>query len=166
MEDYSDSVFCGRTTGEPPVRGPLGEAEIILKSGVTPTKQRAFSIAGERRAAWIRLTDQLLLDGKIEPGHGSWNSPSFPVPKKRPGDYRLVVDFRALNEATETDAHPLPRIEEILQRQGMFKMWSVLDMKYGYHQVPLKKRTHGPDMHEYPQGDHEMEGPCHGTEKW
>ena len=123
----------------PPVRGPLGEAEIIFKSGVTPTMQRAFSIAGERRAAWIRLTDQLLLDGKIEPGHGSWNSPSFPVPKKRPGDYRLVVDFRALNEATETDAHPLPRIEEILQRQGRFKMWSVLDMKDGYHQVPPKK---------------------------
>ena len=65
MEEYSDSVFCGRTAAEPPVRGPLGESEIILKSGVTPTKQRAFSIAGERIAAWIRLTDQLLLDGKI-----------------------------------------------------------------------------------------------------
>ena len=38
-----------------------------------------------------------------------------------------------------TDAHPLPRIEEILTRQGKFKVWTVLDMKDGNHQVPLRK---------------------------
>jgi hypothetical protein len=139
LAEFSTTVFSGKTTGDPPIRGPLGVAEIILKSNVTPCKQRQFTITGERRDAWIRLIDQLILEGKIEPGHGSWNSPSFPVPKKRPGDYRLVVDFRALNDATEVDAHPLPRIEEILQRQGRFKIWSVLDMKDGYHQVPLKE---------------------------
>ena len=50
----------------------------------------------------------------------------------------MVVDYRAVNDATITDAHPLPRIEDILQRQGKYKMWTVLDMKEGYHQVPLK----------------------------
>ena len=139
LRDYQPTVFSGKTTGNPPVRGPHCEAEIILKPGAVPTKQRAFTIAGERRAAWVKLIDQLLEDGKIEPGHGAWNSPSFPVPKKLPGDYRLVVDFRKLNDATEVDAHPLPRIEDILQRQGNFKIWSVLDMKDGYHQVPLKE---------------------------
>jgi hypothetical protein len=61
------------------------------------------------------------------------------VPKKKPGTYRLVVDFRRLNDATVVDSHPLPRIGDILQRQVQFKIWSVLDMKDGYHQVPLKK---------------------------
>jgi hypothetical protein len=101
--------------------------------------QREFHITGERRTAWIRLIDQLIMDGKLEPGVGPWLSPSFPVPKKNPGEYRLVVDFRAMNEATETASHPLPRIETILQKQGAFRIWSVLDMKDGYHQVPLKK---------------------------
>ena len=96
-------------------------------------------MAGDRRAAWVALTDQLLADGKIEPGMGPWLSTSFPVPKKKPGTYRLVVDYRALNEATITDAHPLPRITDILQRQGRFKIWSVLDMKDGFHQVPLNE---------------------------
>ncbi len=59
--------------------------------------------------------------------------------KKRPGEFRLVVDYCALNAATVTDAHPLPRIEDILQRQGRYKMWSVLDMKNGYHQVYMCK---------------------------
>ena len=69
----------------------------------------------------------------------AWNSPSFPVPKKDTGKYRLVVDFRAVNEATITDAHPSPLTGDILQRQGKFKMWSILDMRDGFHQVPLKK---------------------------
>ena len=77
--------------------------------------------------------------GKIEPGVGPWNSASFPVPKKKPGEYRLVEDFRDVNNATEDDAHPLPRIDAILQRQGAFQMWSTLDLKDGYHQMPLKE---------------------------
>ena len=52
---------------------------------------------------------------------------------------RGVVYFRALNEATVTDAHPLPRIEDILVRQGRRVMYSVLDLKDAFHQVPLRK---------------------------
>ena len=139
LKDYSSTVFCGKTTGSPPIRGEFGEAEINLQPGVIPVKQRPFQMTGERRAAWVSLTDQLIKDGKIEPGNGPWCSPSFPVPKKKPGTYRLVVDFRRLNEATIEDSHPLPRIGDILQRQGQYRIWSVLDMKDGYHQVPLKQ---------------------------
>ena len=96
-------------------------------------------MTGERRDAWLKLIDQLVADGKIESGSGPWLSPSFPVPKKKPGTYRLVVDYRRLNDATIVDSHPLLRIEEISQFQGQFKIWSVLDMKDGYHQVPLKE---------------------------
>jgi hypothetical protein len=49
-----------------------------------------------------------------------------------------VEDFRDVNNATEDDGHPLPRIEGILQKQGEYKMWSTLDLKDGYHQMPLK----------------------------
>ena len=108
--------------GPPPKRGIFGEAEVILKPGAVPVKQRAYQMIGERRDAWVKLTDQLIADGKIEPGRGPWCSPSFPVPKKRPGEYRLVVDFRRLNEETIVDSHPLPRISDILQRQGRYKI--------------------------------------------
>ena len=139
LDDYASTVFTGHTTGNPPKRGAFSEAEIILRPGAVPVKQRPYQMTGERRAAWVKLTDQLIHDGKIEPGNGPWCSPSFPVPKKKPGTYRLVVDYRRLNEATVVDSHPLPRIGDILQRQGKFQIWSVLDMKDGYHQVPLKE---------------------------
>ena len=98
-----------------------------------------YQSQGERRDACIKLTDALIEQSKLEDGISPWSSTSFPVAKKEPGTYRLVVDFRAVNEATITDGHPLPLINDILQAQGKFKMGSVLDMKDGFHQVPLKK---------------------------
>ena len=66
LEDYKSSVFSGKTGGNPPVRCQLGEAEIFIKPGAQPVKQRQFTITGERRDAWIKLVDQLYKDGKIE----------------------------------------------------------------------------------------------------
>ena len=56
----------------------------------------------------MKLADELIAQEKWEDGVSAWSSPSFPVAKKEPGQYRLVADFRAFNEAKVTDAHPLP----------------------------------------------------------
>ena len=99
-----------------------------------------------------RRIDQLIKNGKLEPGGGPWVSPAFPVPKKEAGKYRLVVDFRALNAATVEDGYPLPLIEDILHRQGKYRIWSVLDMNDGYHQVPLKEEHRNSTCMSTPRG--------------
>jgi hypothetical protein len=139
LGEYQGTVFSNKSVRDPPVRGPFGEATITLKPGVTPRKQRPFQMHGERLEAWKKLIDQLIEDGKIEEGVSDWNSPSFPVAKKESGKWRLVDDFRLLNDATITDAHPMPLIQPILNKQGKCRVWSVLDMKDGYHQIPLRK---------------------------
>jgi hypothetical protein len=50
--------------------------------------------------------------------------------------WRLVVDFRKLNEKTVEDAYCLPDITEILDQLGQSKYFSCLDMM-GYHQIEL-----------------------------
>ena len=138
--DYTGTVFRKEVPPtDRPIRGPFGEATIELAPGAQPIKQRAFHMHGERGEALGKLIDQYVREGKLEPGKGPWSSPAFPVPKKKPGEYRLVVDHRALNSLTVPDAHPLPLIEELIHEQSQYKMWSVLDMKDGYHQIPLKK---------------------------
>jgi hypothetical protein len=112
-------------------------AEIWLKPDAVPVNIAPYHITGERKAAWTKLVDDARKAGKIEPGVSAWNTPSFPLPKKRPGEYRLVQDFRPQNAASLKDGHPLPRIGDILQRQGEFEVWSVVDFKGGYHQMPL-----------------------------
>ena len=136
IREFSTTFFLGKTSGNPPKRGVLDEAEIIPKPVAIPVKKRPFQMVGERRAAWVNLSNQTLGGGKTEPGQRPWSSPNFPVPKKRLG---LVVDFSKINDATVVHAQPLPRIGDILQRKGKFRIWSVLDMNHGYHQIPNKE---------------------------
>ena len=75
----------------------------------------------------------------MEPGKSAWNLSAFPVLKKKPGEFRIVQDLRALNDATVKDGHPLPRIGDMIQRQAKNKIWCALDLKDGFHQMPMKK---------------------------
>ena len=74
-----------------------------------------------------------------------WCSAPFTVPKPPPADQssidarRLVVDYRALNAATVPDAHPLPLIEKEIAARAKGKLFTVLDLRHGFHQMPLRK---------------------------
>ena len=59
------------------------------------------------------------------------------MPKKEKGEWRLVVDYRGLNEQTEQDSYSLPLIDTILQKQRKKRIFTVLDLKHGYHRIPL-----------------------------
>jgi len=69
-------------------------------------------------------------------------APFLVVPKKAGPDgrpkWRMVVDFRNLNEKTIGDAHPLSDITEILDQLGQSKYITCLDMVMGYHQIELE----------------------------
>lgn len=51
--------------------------------------------------------------------------------------YRLVVDYRKLNEKTVGNAYPLPDITEILDQLGEAKYFSCLDLAMGYHRIDM-----------------------------
>jgi len=55
--------------------------------------------------------------------------------------YRIVVDFRKLNEVTLNEFHPLPSITEILDRLGSCTLFSVIDLTQGFYQIPLSKES-------------------------
>ena len=51
----------------------------------------------------------------------------------------MCIDYRALNGQTCSDVYPLPRPDELLQRLNGAKVFSKIDMRDGYHQVPMKE---------------------------
>ena len=137
-QEFDDKVLRDRIWGEEIVRGPHGEGRIELKPGAEAACRRPIYLTGERYDAMVSLVDEWVRDNKVEDGRGEWSSPAFVVAKKG-GKWRGVVDFRSLNEATIRESHPLPSIEDILVRQGRRHLFSVMDLKDAFHQVPLQK---------------------------
>lgn len=84
---------------------------------------------------------QMLADNIIEQSNSPYNAPLLLVPKKNDKDeqtkWRVVVDFRKINEITIADAYPLPNITEILDQLGRSKYFTTLDLASGYHQIPM-----------------------------
>ncbi len=72
---------------------------------------------------------------KIEDGVSAWRRPSSLLWKKTPGTYKIVVDYRALNYVTVTDASPA---EDLSHPPGAGEALHVV-MRDGCHQVPLQK---------------------------
>lgn len=79
----------------------------------------------------------LLSKDIIRPSVSPYNAPLLVLFKKagRNGEkkYRVVVDFRKLNDVTVGDAYPLPQISEILDNLGHTRYFSTLDLASGYH---------------------------------
>ena len=84
-----------------------------------------------------KLLAKFIERGWIEPSDSEGASQAFIVPKKEKGEWRLVVGYRGLNEQTEYDSYSLPLIDKILQKQQKKRIFTVLDLKHGYHQMPL-----------------------------
>ena len=59
------------------------------------------------------------------------------VPKQN-GGLRFCIDYRWLNKKTIKNRYPLPLPEEMFDRLGGAKVFSNLDLKSGYWQMPMR----------------------------
>lgn len=79
---------------------------------------------------------QLIKQGFIKPSKSPSGAPVLFV-KKKEGDMRMCIDYRALNKLTIKNAYPLPRVEELFDRLQGAKYFSKIDLRSGYHQVRI-----------------------------
>ncbi|KAF8748003.1 hypothetical protein RHS01_11140 [Rhizoctonia solani] len=84
---------------------------------------------------WLR--DELKA-GKICPSKSSISSPVMFVPKKD-GSCRLVVDYRHLNNRTKKNVYPLPRPDDLMAQLRGAKVFTKLDLRWGYNNVRVKE---------------------------
>ena len=100
-----------------------------------PYRQQNPTVRREEMAQ----VQQMLASDVIQPSNIPWASPIVMV-KKKDGSLRFCVDFHQLDAATVKDAHPLPRIDDILDALHGARWFSTLYLKSGYWQVPIMER--------------------------
>ena len=88
---------------------------------------------------WLKDEIEILLTVKvIHSSRLSWSAPIIVVPK---GDHgkQLIIDYRALNKVTRKFTWPMPKVKDIFSKLIGAKYFSTLDLRAGYHHIPLDK---------------------------
>ena len=80
----------------------------------------------------------MLQAGVIRESTSSFSS-NVVIVRKKDGTIRFCIDYRKLNQRTEKDAYPIPRIDYTLHSLAGSKYFTTLDLKSGYWQVELKE---------------------------
>ena len=134
FKEYADVIAIG---DEPPGRIASHPFKIDTE-GKGPIRSRPYKLPFAKEKIAKGEVDKLLHEGIIKPSSSSWASPIVLV-KKKDGTTRLCVDYRKLNAITKDDLFPLPAIEELLVKVRETKFFSTLDLKAGYHQIPVEE---------------------------
>lgn len=81
----------------------------------------------------------LLHEGIVEKSQSPWRAQVLVTSDER-HKRRMVVDYsRTINRFTSLDAYPMPRIYDLIHKMAKYKIFSKLDLKSAYYQVPLRE---------------------------
>ena len=118
----------------------LGKTNVVKHQIPTgdhePISQKAYRVDDRKRKIIKEEIDKMLKDNIIRESHSPWSSPVVIVTKKD-GSNRFCVDYRKINNITITDAHPLPRIDDLLEQFRKAKWFSSIDLASGYWQIAM-----------------------------
>ena len=68
-----------------------------------------------------------------------WASPLHAI-RKKDGTWRVCGDFRRLNAITKSDKFPLPTVTDFNANMAGCRIFSKLDLRRAYHQVPVANK--------------------------
>ena len=95
---------------------------------MTPVEQEAVN----------QLVEDELKAGKIRESKSPYASPCFFIAKKDRSRC-LVQDYRKINAFTVKDKTPLPRIDDLLDVLEDGKLFTKMDIIWGYNNIRIKE---------------------------
>ena len=104
-----------------------------------PIAGKPYKTNDEKKKIIKEEIEKMEKAGIIIKSYSPWASPVVIIDKKD-GSKRFCIDFRKVNDITKTDAHPLPRIDDLLEQFRTARYFSSMDLASGYWQVEMDEQ--------------------------
>jgi len=130
-------VFGKKKLERMPVRKAWDHA-IELKEGFVPKKKKIYSLLREKREEVQVFVGNQLRKEYIQSSKLPQTSPVYFVAKKN-GTWRMVQDYRHINQWTIKNGYLLLLIVDILDRVEKRKVFIKLDLRWGYNNIRIKE---------------------------
>jgi len=130
----------------PGYSGPLGPVELKLTHNrplVTPARRYSPLEEEIRDEKCIEQEEAGIIE-EISTDNRYASAPTMPAKKDADGnwtDRRFCVDFRRINDGMEHDWYTVPLPEEMFQKMRGARVFSCLDARAGFHQLPLTDQS-------------------------
>ena len=112
---------------------------IDLKEGSQPwIGTRVIPLSWEEHQVLQEFLDENLKSGRIQPSKSPYTSPFF-FKKKKDGKLRPIQDYHKLNAITVPNKTPLPLIKEVINKLRGSKVFSKMDIRWGFNNVRIKE---------------------------
>ena len=99
-----------------------------------PRKGKVYPLSREEREKVCELIQEQLRKGYIRPLKSPQLTPVFFI-RKKDGKKRMVQNYRYLNEWMIKNNYPLPLISDIVENISMKKVFTKVDLRWGYNNV-------------------------------
>ena len=109
-----------------------------MKEGFISRKGKVYLLLREEREEVREFVKEQLRKGYIRPSKSPQTAPVFFVGKKN-GKKQMVQDYQYLNEWTVKNNYPLPLISDVLENIGTKKVFTKMDLRWGYNNVRIKE---------------------------
>lgn len=108
-----------------------------------PSHQKVYPYPAAYAGEVKKQIDKLLADGIIRPSRSAWTAPVWIVPKKTDASgekkFRMVIDYRKINEKTVADRYPMPEISYVIDQLKGQAYFTTLDLASGFHRIRMRE---------------------------
>jgi hypothetical protein len=132
LDEYRD-VFSDEKK-LPPTRAVDHRIELV--QGANPVYHALRRMSPTELLECKKQIEELESAGFIRPSKSPYGAPILFV-KKKSGEMRMCMDYRALNDITIKNRYPLPRTDELFDRLLGAEYFSKIDLRSGYHQIRI-----------------------------
>ena len=129
-------MFSKDTSKRLPEHGPYDHA-IELVPEAKMFHSRVYPLSPNEQVELDKFLQENLSKGYISESKSPISSPFFFI-KKKDGSLRPVQDYRRLNEITVKNRYPIPLVSELVDRLKQAKVFTKLDIRWGYNNIRIK----------------------------